>query len=105
MCLSICFLHTILLYFILITLQTAFMKNARILLLVIGMAIIGSIACAYKITTVTTFYKTGSTGGCNASINTLLVIANPFDPDAFTTNLSKFSTNQPCIVTYVKGGA
>lgn len=79
------------------------MKNAKILLLVVSMIAIGSIACAYKMTMATTFYKNSSTGGCDASVLTALSIASPLDPGAFTTNLSKFSTGEPCGMTYVKG--
>lgn len=68
------------------------------------MVAIGGMACAYKATTSTVFYK-DSSSGCNLSILTLLSIANPLDPQAFTTNLSKFSTDDPCPVTYVKGAA
>ncbi|MGO4288241.1 hypothetical protein [Chitinophaga sp. RAB17] len=80
------------------------MKNAKILLLMIAMVAVGSIACAYKVTIASVFYK-DSSAGCTVSIMTALSIANPLDPQAFTTNLSKFSTGEPCPITYVKAGA
>ena len=65
------------------------------------MVAVASMSFAYKFRLVSVFYR-DSSAGCTVSFLTLLTIASPLDPQAFTTKFAKFPTADPCGVTYVK---
>ncbi|MBO9727319.1 MAG: hypothetical protein J7623_01645 [Chitinophaga sp.] len=81
------------------------MKKAKILLLGVAIAATVGIACAYKANTTTTFFRNTGGGQCTVPLITKLTLANPFDPEAFTTQMTNFSVLTICPNTYVKVAA